>query len=120
MKWRNTLPFLDIMAMLLLGFGYLMTFLKNYSLGTDGFTMMLSILCMEANLLIKLLLCLLKGKEGNNTAWPMPISMATPINADFSTATLMITFGALIDVALPVQMFVICLGSLARKMWVDP
>ena len=32
----------DIMAMLLLGFGYLMTFLKKYGMGAVAFTMMLS------------------------------------------------------------------------------
>ena len=32
----------DIMAMLLLGFGHLMTFLKKYGMGAVGFTMMLS------------------------------------------------------------------------------
>ena len=34
--------FRDIMVMLLLGFGYLMTFLRKYGLGAVGFTMMLS------------------------------------------------------------------------------
>jgi ammonium transporter Rh len=97
------------MAMLLLDFGYLMTFLKNYAFGAVGFTMMLSILSMEANLLIELLLRLLKGEEGDDTAWPMLISMATLIDAEFRAATLMITFDALIGVASPVQMLIICL-----------
>jgi hypothetical protein len=62
-EMKEYIAFPDIMAMLLLGFGYLMTFLKNYGLGVIGFTMMLSILSMEANLLIKLLLRLLVTME---------------------------------------------------------
>ena len=41
--------FRDIMAMLLLGFGYLMTFLKSYGLGAVGFTMLLTVLAMQLN-----------------------------------------------------------------------
>ena len=39
---KEYIAFCDIMAMLLLGFGYLMTFLKKYGMGAVGFTMMLS------------------------------------------------------------------------------
>ena len=39
---KEYIAFRDIMAMLLLGFGYLMTFLKNYGLGAVGFAMMVS------------------------------------------------------------------------------
>jgi hypothetical protein len=37
----------DIMAMLLLGYGYLMTFLKSYGLGAVGFAMLLTVLAMQ-------------------------------------------------------------------------
>ncbi len=108
---KEYIAFRDIMAMLLLGFGYLMTFLRNYGLGAVGFTMMLSILAMEANILMELLMRFLYGDDGDDTAWPMPISMATLIDSEFAAATLMITFGAIIGVASPLQMLIIALSQ---------
>lgn len=105
------IAFRDIMAMLLLGFGYLMTFLKNYGLGAVGLTMMLSVLSMETNILVEYLCRILKGEDGQDTSFPLPISMATLIDAEFSAATLMITFGALIGFASPLQMILICFSQ---------
>lgn len=85
--------FRDIMVMLLLGFGYLMTFLEKYGLGAVGFTMLLTVLNMECNLIIE---GLLTGETS--------ISMDSIINAEFSAATLLISFGALIGRATPLQM----------------
>lgn len=108
---KEYIAFRDIMAMLLLGFGYLMTFLKNYGLGAVGFTMMLSILSMETNILIEYLLRVVKGEEGSDSSFPLPISMVTLIDAEFSAATLMISFGALIGFASPLQMILICFSQ---------
>lgn len=105
------IAFRDIMAMLLLGFGYLMTFLKNYGLGAVGLTMMLSVLSMETNILVEYLCRMLKGEEGPDSSFPLPISMATLIDAEFSAATLMITFGALIGFTSPLQMILICFSQ---------
>jgi hypothetical protein len=46
--------FRDIMVMLLLGFGYLMTFLSKYGLGAVGFTLLLSTYAMQLNVLVEL------------------------------------------------------------------
>lgn len=108
---KEYVAFRDIMAMLLLGFGYLMTFLKNYGLGAVGFTMMLSILSMETNILVEYLFRSLKGEDGHDSSVPLPISMATLIDAEFSAATLMISFGALIGFTTPLQMVVICFSQ---------
>jgi hypothetical protein len=105
------IAFRDIMAMLLLGFGYLMTFLKNYGLGAVGLAMMLSILSMETNILVEYLLRILNAEDGQDASFPLPISMATLIDAEFSAATLMITFGALIGFASPLQMILICFSQ---------
>lgn len=111
-KVKEYIAFRDIMAMLLLGFGYLMTFLKHYGLGAVGFTMMLSVLAMELNIIMELLVRFLYGKAGEeDTTWPMPISMATLIDSEFAAATLMITFGAIIGRATPLQMMVICISQ---------
>lgn len=86
----------DIMVMLLLGFGYLMTFLEKYGLGAVGFTMLLTALNMECNILIENIL------TGN-----YEITMDSIINAEFSAAALLISFGALIGRATPLQMCII-------------
>ena len=99
------------MAMLLLGFGYLMTFLRNYGLGAVGLTMMLSVLAMELNIAVELVVRYLYGDASDDTAWPMPVSMSTLIDAEFAAATLMITFGAVIGRATPLE-FVACRPSL--------
>jgi ammonium transporter Rh len=108
---KEYIAFRDIMAMLLLGFGFLMTFLKSYGLGAVGFTMILTVLSMQANIPMELGLRYLKGETGEDTSWPLPLSMTTLIDAEFSAATLLITFGALIGRASPLQMFVIALSE---------
>lgn len=92
--------FRDIMVMLLLGFGYLMTFLEKYGLGAVGITLLLTALNMECNLVIENLL------TGN-----FAISMDSLINAEFSAATLLISFGALIGRATPLQMCVLAVAE---------
>lgn len=108
---KEYVVFRDIMAMLLLGFGFLMTFLKNYGLGAVGFTMMLSVLSMELNIAVELLARMCYGSSGEETSWPMPISMATLIDSEFAAATLMITFGAIIGRASPLQLLIICISQ---------
>jgi ammonium transporter Rh len=108
---KEYIAFRDIMTMLLLGFGYLMTFLKTYGLGAVGFTMMLSILSMELNIAVELFVRFLSYGSGEDTSFPVPISIATLIDAEFAAATLMITFGALIGRASPVQMLVVCVSQ---------
>lgn len=108
---KEYVAFRDIMAMLLLGFGYLMTFLKHYGLGAVGFTMMFSVFSMLVNIPIELLLRYLFGVDGEDTAWPIPLGMSTIIDAEFAAATLMISFGALIGRASPLQMMLVLLSE---------
>jgi hypothetical protein len=113
-KVKEYIAFRDIMAMLLLGFGYLMTFLKHYGLGAVGFTMMLSIVAMELNMFVELFVRFLyhgREEEEEDTSWPMSVSMATLIDAEFAAATLMITFGALIGRTTPLQMLLVAMSQ---------
>jgi ammonium transporter Rh len=100
---QKYIVFRDIMVMLLLGFGYLMTFLEKYGLGAVGFTMLLTTLNMECNLIIEGLF------TGN-----LSMSMDSIINAEFSAAALLISFGALIGRATPLQM---CVLSIAESLF---
>ena len=74
-------------------FTVVMTFLEKYGLSSVGFTMILTVLNMECNLIIE---GLLTGST--------KISMDSIIDAEFSAATLLISFGALIGRVTPLQM----------------
>jgi len=80
-----------------------MTFLEKYGLGAVGFTMLLTTLNMECNLIIEGLF------TGN-----LSMSMDSIINAEFSAAALLISFGALIGRATPLQM---CVLSIAESLF---
>lgn len=92
--------FRDIMVMLLLGFGYLMTFLEKYGLGAVGFTMLITVINMECNLIV----------EGWLTS-NMTISMDSIVNAEFSAAALLISFGALIGRTTPIEMCIVAMAE---------
>jgi Ammonium Transporter Family len=99
--------FRDIMVMLLLGFGYLMTFLRKYGLGAVGFTLMLTALSMQLNILVEFLMRYLK--ESSAVEFPHPIHLYTLVDAEFAAATLLISFGAIIGRASPLQLIVLAL-----------
>ena len=77
-----------------------MTFLEKYGLSAVGLTMLLTALNMECNILAE---CYLTGS--------LKISMESIINAEFSAAALLISFGALIGRANPLQMCVISIAE---------
>jgi ammonium transporter Rh len=66
---------------------------------------------MQTNILVEYLLRYVKGEEGEDSGFPLEISMVTMIDAEFSAATLMISFGALIGFASPLQMILICFSQ---------
>jgi len=98
--------FRDIMVMLLLGFGYLMTFLHKYGMGAVGMTMLLTVLNMQSNIMIEGML--------SADSLPIKIGMESMINAEFSAAALLITFGAIIGRATPSQM---CMVAVAESFF---
>jgi ammonium transporter Rh len=107
--------FKDIMIMLLIGFGYLMTFLRQYGLSSVGFTMLLVVVSMQLNLLVEFFVMstynAAADTEGSTFSLPFAISFSSLINAEFSAATLLISFGALIGNATPLQMMVLAVGQ---------
>lgn len=108
--------FKDIMIMLLIGFGFLMSFLRQYGLSSVGFTLLLVVVCMQLNLLVEFLMksaydAVAHSDEIDGLELPFTISMSSLIDAEFSTATLLISFGALIGNATPLQMVVLAVSQ---------
>jgi ammonium transporter Rh len=110
--------FKDIMVMLLIGFGYLMTFLRQYGLSSVGFTLLLVVVSMQLNLLVEFFMTNAynavtddDSDETDGFSLPFAISMSSLINAEFSAATLLISFGALIGNATPLQMVVLAVSQ---------
>lgn len=97
--------FRDIM--LLLGFGFLMTFLGHYGLGAVGLTMMLTALAVQLNVFVELGCRYLAGDE--DAAFPLPLDVPVFIDGEFSAATLLISYGAVIGRASPVQLVIMAL-----------
>lgn len=102
--------FRDIMVMLLLGFGFLMTFLKNYGLGAVGLTMMLTVIAVQLNIFVEFGARFLSGAAGSvGTVLPLPLGVASIIDGEFSAATLLISYGAIIGRTSPAQLVIMAL-----------
>ena len=81
----------DIMVMLLLGFGFLMTFLPKYGLGAVGFTLLLTSLAIQLNVFVELLCRHISGKDNldsDDTQFPLPLRVSTLIDGEFAAGTL--------------------------------
>lgn len=104
--------FRDIMVMLLLGFGYLMTFLGRYGLGSVGFTMLLTAVAIPLNVAVEHYVRVLSGRaDEDESASSLRIGLDTIIDGEFFAATVLISFGAIIGRASPLQLIVMVLGE---------
>jgi len=99
----------DIMAMLIIGFGYLMTFLRKYGLGAVGFVLMLTALGMQLSIFMEHFVHFVYYPE--NTPFPLPLTLTKLIDAEFFTATLLITYGAVLGRASPFQLVMIMISE---------
>ncbi|XP_053140131.1 ammonium transporter Rh type A isoform X2 [Hemicordylus capensis] len=90
--------FQDVHVMIFVGFGFLMTFLKKYSFTSVGINMLIAALGLQWGIL-------LQGfwhMDSNN----IHVNTESMISADFSTATVLISFGAVLGRTSPVQMLI--------------
>ncbi|XP_061478312.1 ammonium transporter Rh type A isoform X2 [Rhineura floridana] len=91
--------FQDVHVMIFVGFGFLMTFLKKYGFSSIGINLLIATLGLQWA-------TLLQG------FWHMHsneihVGIQSMINADFSTAAVLISFGAVLGRTSPVQMLIV-------------
>ncbi|XP_038841844.1 ammonium transporter Rh type A-like [Salvelinus namaycush] len=90
--------FQDVHVMIFIGFGFLMTFLKRYGFSSVGLNLLLAAFALQWGLIMQGLWHLDDGK--------IKVSIFKMINADFSTATVLISFGAVLGKTSPVQLLI--------------
>ncbi|NWU67693.1 RHAG protein, partial [Pterocles burchelli] len=91
--------FQDVHVMIFIGFGFLMTFLKKYGFSSVGINMLIAALGLQWGTLMQGFWHLRGGK--------MHVNIKSMINADFSTAAALISFGAVLGKTSPLQMLIL-------------
>ncbi|NXI42467.1 RHAG protein, partial [Galbula dea] len=90
--------FQDVHVMIFVGFGFLMTFLKKYGFSSVGINMLIAAFGLQWGTLVQGFWHMKQRK--------IHVDIKSMINADFSTATALISFGAVLGKTSPVQMLI--------------
>merc|ERR1719378_1161167 len=85
---------------MLVGFGYLMTFLKLYGMGAVGFTFIITVLAVQINILLAAKL------TPDPTDKPV-IDGTALMDGNFGAATILISYGCMIGKASPAQLVIL-------------
>ncbi|XP_004628366.1 ammonium transporter Rh type A [Octodon degus] len=97
--------FQDVHVMIFVGFGFLMTFLKKYGFSSVGFNLLIAALGLQWGTIAQGLL--------HSQGQKFHIGIKEMINADFSTATVLISFGAVLGKTSPIQMLIMTILEIA-------
>ncbi|CAK8682981.1 unnamed protein product [Clavelina lepadiformis] len=89
----------DVHVMMLIGFGFLMTFLKRHGFGSVGFNFLLTCYIIEWSTLVNGWFGMITTNKSK-----IELNLEGLLNADFAVATVLISFGAVLGVASPVQL----------------
>uniref|UniRef100_A0A8C8S2Q3 Ammonium transporter Rh type A n=1 Tax=Pelusios castaneus TaxID=367368 RepID=A0A8C8S2Q3_9SAUR len=90
--------FQDVHVMIFVGFGFLMTFLKKYGFSSVGINMLIAAFGLQWGVLMQ--------GFWHMKAQKINVGIKSMINADFSTATVLISFGAVLGKTSPIQMLI--------------
>lgn len=107
--------FQDTHVMIVVGFGFLMTFLKRYGWSSLGFNFLFTGFCIQWAILVAGFFHHLAHSDheaaaGNHTNEAMiKVNMGMMLEADFTTGAILISFGAVLGVASPVQLLLMIL-----------
>ncbi|XP_005862385.1 PREDICTED: ammonium transporter Rh type A [Myotis brandtii] len=97
--------FQDVHVMIFVGFGFLMTFLKKYGFSSVGINLLIAALGLQWGTLVQGIL--------HSHGQKIHIGIKNMINADFSTATVLISFGAVLGKISPLQMLIMTIIEIA-------
>lgn len=93
--------FQDVNVMIFVGFGFLMTFLKRYGFGAVGFTLLIAALTVQWSILLRGCWETHDGK--------IQLDVYSLIEAEYTGAVILISFGALLGKTSPLQLLVMAL-----------
>lgn len=88
--------------MIFVGFGFLMTFLKKYGFSSVGLNLLIAAFGLQWG-------TLMQGWLHNYKDGQIKVNILTLINADFSAAAVLISFGAVLGKTSPVQLLIMTL-----------
>ncbi|KAH9504560.1 hypothetical protein Btru_063191 [Bulinus truncatus] len=91
--------FQDVHVMMFIGFGFLMMFLRRYGFSSVGLNMLIAALSIQWATLI--------GGIIHSHGEKFTISITTLLTSDFASASVLITFGALLGKTSPLQMVIV-------------
>ncbi|XP_078069056.1 ammonium transporter Rh type A-like [Mustelus asterias] len=94
--------FQDVHVMIFVGFGFLMTFLKKYGFSSVGFNLLIAAFGLQWG-------ALMQGWLHHFHDGKIKVNIFSLINADFSTATALISFGAVLGKTSPIQLLIMTL-----------
>nr|XP_011755172.1 ammonium transporter Rh type A isoform X2 [Macaca nemestrina] len=97
--------FQDVHVMIFVGFGFLMTFLKKYGFSSVGINLLIAALGLQWGTVVQGIL--------HSQGQKITIGIKNMINADFSTATVLISFGAVLGKTSPTQMLIMTIIEIA-------
>lgn len=96
--------FQDVNVMVFVGFGFLMTFLKSYGFSSVGLNLLISVVCIQWAFIVRGFIHadILGGDKFH-------IGVGDMVTADFATATVLISFGAVLGKTSPTQLLVMAI-----------
>ncbi|XP_003254233.1 ammonium transporter Rh type A isoform X1 [Nomascus leucogenys] len=97
--------FQDVHVMIFVGFGFLMTFLKKYGFSSVGINLLIAALGLQWGTIVQGIL--------HSQGQIFNIGIKNMINADFSTVTVLISFGAVLGKTSPTQMLIMTIIEIA-------
>jgi ammonium transporter Rh len=98
--------YLHVALLVYVGFGQLRSFLKRHMIGSVALTILIGAVCLQLTLVLQG--PILKG-GGGLASLPYALSTGDLLMGMFGTATCLISFGAVVGVASPLQVIMMCL-----------
>jgi ammonium transporter Rh len=98
--------FQDVHVMMFIGFGFLMTFLKRYGYSAVSLNFLIAAIILQWATLCQ-------GFFHHMHHGKIQINITNMLNADFASATVLISFGAVLGVTTPLQLIVMAICEIA-------